>query len=105
MFARLSRADQEHHLRVARRFCDRAGVMAPREWVAAALLHDVGKLECGLGTVGRVSPPIIVRVGRSGSSSSKRTRVTRVSPWEEPNACGGENRSMPSACTPRLASW
>lgn len=54
LFARLSRADQEHHLRVARRFCDRAGVMAPREWVAAALLHDVGKLECGLGTVGRV---------------------------------------------------
>ena len=31
-------------------------------------------------------------------------RVTLVSPWLEPRSCGGENRSMPTARMPRLAS-
>lgn len=55
LFDRLSRADQEHHLRVARRLvAQRQPEIVPREWLAAALLHDVGKLVCGLGTWGRV---------------------------------------------------
>ena len=54
LFDQMTRQDQEHHLRVARRFLERVPSGAPREWVAAALMHDVGKLECGLGTAGRV---------------------------------------------------
>jgi hypothetical protein len=55
LFDRLARADQEHHLRVARRLvAQHAPGPVPREWIAAALLHDVGKLVCGLGTWGRV---------------------------------------------------
>lgn len=54
LFLRLARTDQEHHLRVARRFLSRFDLEPPREWVAAALLHDVGKVDVGLGTFGRV---------------------------------------------------
>ncbi len=56
LFDRMSRADQEHHLRVARRFVAgfESAAAPDRAWVAAALMHDVGKLVCGLGTCGRV---------------------------------------------------
>jgi len=53
LFDRMSRSDQEHHIRVARRFVSRLDDPR-REWVAAALLHDSGKVVCGLGTFGRV---------------------------------------------------
>lgn len=46
-------ADRRHSLLVARRLVAALGG-APPEIVAAALLHDVGKIECGLGTWGRV---------------------------------------------------
>ena len=32
---------------------------APRELVAGALLHDVGKIECGLGTFARVAATLV----------------------------------------------
>lgn len=54
LFARMSASDQRHHVQVARRFVAECGGTAPRAWVAAALLHDVGKIVCGLGTHGRV---------------------------------------------------
>jgi hypothetical protein len=55
LFATMSASDQEHHLRVARRFVSYVEHgEVPRPWVAAALLHDSGKLVCGLGTFGRV---------------------------------------------------
>lgn len=48
---RLSRADKRHTISVARRV-EAAG--QGEDAVAAALVHDVGKLACGLGTFGRV---------------------------------------------------
>ena len=54
LFERMSRADQAHHVRVARRFAARCAVEVPRPWLAGALLHDVDKLVCGLGTWARV---------------------------------------------------
>ena len=39
------------------------------------------------------------------SPSPIATRVMRVSPCEEPSACGGEYWSMPSTLAPRLAAW
>lgn len=54
LFLAMDISDQRHHVQVARRFVNQVGQDAPRAWVAAALLHDVGKCVCGLGTVGRV---------------------------------------------------
>jgi hypothetical protein len=64
LWHRLAVADRRHSIVVARRFVDRltasstivttAGTAPSRAEVAAALLHDIGKLDAGLGTVGRV---------------------------------------------------
>jgi hypothetical protein len=55
LFDAMSVSDHEHHVRVTRRFLARLGdASPPREYVAASLLHDVGKLVCGLETHGRV---------------------------------------------------
>ena len=51
-------ADRRHSLVVARRFVDlRPSASEPE--IAAALLHDVGKTDCGLGTLGRVVATVI----------------------------------------------
>lgn len=54
LWIRLSNQDRRHSIGVARRFAGRR-VDATRDEIAGALLHDVGKLECGLGTFGRVA--------------------------------------------------
>lgn len=54
LWAAQARYDRRHTLRVARRV-DRllAGRDDRHDWVAAALLHDVGKIQADLGLVGR----------------------------------------------------
>jgi hypothetical protein len=58
LWRRLSNADRRHAIEVARRF---AGVRvdATRDEMAGALLHDVGKLDSGLGTFSRVVATVI----------------------------------------------
>lgn len=46
-------ADQRHTVRVARRFVARRPA-ATRQEIAGALLHDIGKVDVGLGVFGRV---------------------------------------------------
>jgi hypothetical protein len=57
LWARMAAQDRRHSVGVARRV-DAAlastGEAGDRRWLAAALLHDVGKLDAGLGVVGRV---------------------------------------------------
>ena len=54
---RMSVADRRHSILVARRF-DAAGEWS-REEVAGALLHDIGKVDCGLGTFSRVVATVV----------------------------------------------
>ena len=49
----MSNQDRRHSALVGQRYAT-MDPAAPRELVAGALLHDVGKIECGLGTFGRV---------------------------------------------------
>ena len=58
LWLRMSTADRRHSIEVARRFTatmDAAG----RDEVAAALLHDIGKLDSGLGVTMRVAATIV----------------------------------------------
>lgn len=58
LWRRMSNQDRRHSVKVARRFvAARPG--ATRAEVAGALLHDVGKIECGLGTWGRVVASVV----------------------------------------------
>ncbi|HSL73495.1 MAG TPA: hypothetical protein VK853_03475 [Ilumatobacteraceae bacterium] len=58
LWVQLSNQDRRHSAAVARRFvAARPG--ASRAEVAGAILHDVGKIECGLGTFGRVLATLV----------------------------------------------
>ncbi len=54
----MSNADRRHSIEVARRFLARRPSATPAE-AAGALLHDVGKLDAGLGTFGRVVATVV----------------------------------------------
>jgi hypothetical protein len=54
LWRQMSGPDRRHGLVVARRVERSLGHEATREVLAAALLHDVGKSQAGLGTYGRV---------------------------------------------------
>ena len=60
LWRQMSNQDRRHSAKVARRFSD-ARPDAPRAELAGALLHDVGKIECGLGTWGRVLASLVGR--------------------------------------------
>jgi len=79
LWARMARADRKHAAGVARDVAARLGDRADRPVLAAALLHDVGKVDAGLGTAGRVVATLVGRrrargwAGRPGA----RGRVER----------------------------
>lgn len=58
LWCRQSTVDRRHTIKVAKRFVA-ARPSATRAEIAGALLHDIGKLECGLGTWGRVAASIV----------------------------------------------
>ena len=57
LWHRMSAADRRHSIAVARRF----QALGPwsRDELAGALLHDVGKVDAGLGTMARVAATIV----------------------------------------------
>ena len=59
LWRRFGAADQRHSLVVAQRLLA-AHPDAPRHEVAAALLHDIGKLDAQLGTFRRVAATVLV---------------------------------------------
>jgi hypothetical protein len=74
LWSRLSNADQRHSVTVARDVVRRLGDDATRPVLAAALMHDVGKVTSGLGTFARVGATVVGTVvgrerpgGRIGS--------------------------------------
>jgi hypothetical protein len=61
---RMSDADRRHAVGVARRVVARLGPDVGRPVVAAALLHDAGKVASGLGTFARVGATLAGRRAR-----------------------------------------
>jgi len=64
VWARMSDPDRRHAVDVARRVAATLGDDATRPVLAAALLHDVGKVESGLGTFARVGATVAGSVHR-----------------------------------------
>jgi hypothetical protein len=58
LWRRFDPSDQRHTIAVAKQFQVLRPV-APRPEMAGALLHDIGKLECSLGTVARVVATVV----------------------------------------------
>jgi len=58
LWHRMTVADRRHSIAVCRRFESLGGPWT-RDEIAGALLHDVGKLESGLGTLARVAATVV----------------------------------------------
>jgi hypothetical protein len=76
-------ADRRHAIEVARRLVGEVGPETPRPVVAAALLHDCGKNDAGLGTIGRVAATLwigFVGRARAARGEGRVARYTRHEP-------------------------
>jgi hypothetical protein len=58
LWQQMAVADRRHAVLVARRFVDRRP-SATRAEMAGALLHDIGKIDAGLGTLARVLATLV----------------------------------------------
>jgi hypothetical protein len=75
LWARLSGPDRRHAAGVARAVERALGAEATRPVLAAALLHDVGKIESGLRTYGRVVATLSAKVaGPEAAHTWRRQR-------------------------------
>jgi hypothetical protein len=75
LWRRMRSADRRHAVGVAREVERSLGAEATRPVVAAALLHDVGKIESGLGTYGRVIATVCGMIaGRETAKDWTRAR-------------------------------
>jgi putative nucleotidyltransferase with HDIG domain len=72
LWNRLSGADRRHAAAVARQVERALGHEATRPVLAAALLHDVGKIASGLGTYGRVVATLSAAVAGRGAARGWR---------------------------------
>ncbi len=77
LWARMSGPDRRHAVAVAHRVADALGgrSAAGRPVLAAALLHDVGKVTSGLGTFGRVGATALAMVGGRDRMAASPGRV------------------------------
>ena len=73
LFRRLPNHDRRHALRVAHKAEAALGPDAESRWVAAAMLHDVGKYDAGLSVPGRA----LATIAASGPAGKRRVAI-----WE-----------------------
>jgi hypothetical protein len=109
LWARLSPADRRHALGVARDVERRLGVEATRPVLAAALLHDVGKIDADLGTYGRVMATLSGTViGRDPVMIHRWTLVRgftrRVGLYLQHDRLGGDLLEM-AGSDPLTVAW
>jgi hypothetical protein len=78
LWRRMSAADRRHAVVVARRVDVTLGPAATRAVLAAALLHDVGKIESGFGPVRRAAATVAGMVGGRPAARQWRGRAGLV---------------------------
>ncbi len=104
---RMSRADRRHAVGVARRAEAALGEEATRPVVAAALLHDCGKVVSGLGTYGRVIATLSVKLaGHDIATAWSETRgfTRRVGLYVEHPRLGADLLGM-AGSAPLTVAW
>jgi hypothetical protein len=107
LWVRMSGADRRHAVGVARRVERALGHEATRPVLAAALLHDVGKIESGLGTYGRVVATLSAKVaGPDMAAAWRRQRgfSRRVGLYLHHDRLGGDLLEL-AGSDPLTATW
>lgn len=101
IWAQLSNPDRRHAVGVARDVVARLGPAATRPVVAAALLHDSGKLDSGFGTFARVAATLWAAGRGRDRASVGHSRVARYLRHDELGA-----RALAAAGADRLTvAW
>lgn len=107
LWARMASPDRRHAVGVARRVEAALGPEATPPVLAAALLHDVGKVESGLGTYGRVVATVSAAVaGRGMADGWQRGRgfTRRVGLYLNHPAIGGDLLEL-AGSAPLTVAW
>lgn len=107
LWDRLSRSDRRHAVAVARRVQRSLGHEATPPVLAAALLHDVGKVDAGLGTYGRVVATLASSVaGRGAAHDWSRARgfTRRVGLYVRHPELGGDMLAL-AGSDPLTVTW
>src|SRR5688572_8600714 len=107
LWRRMSGADRRHAVGVARRVERSLGHEATRPVLAAALLHDVGKIESGLGTYGRVVATLSAKAaGPEMATTWRRQRgfARRVGLYLQHDRLGGDLLEM-AGSDPITSTW
>ena len=97
----LGRADRAESLAVGRRAAASLPEDAAPVWVAAALLHDVGKIDARLGTAGRVAATLVGGVAGAANRDRIGGRVGRYLRHAEI----GADRLTAAGARPETVAW
>lgn len=107
LWGTLSGADRRHAVGVAHRVERALGHEATRAVLAAALLHDVGKVESGLGTYGRVIATLSAKVaGPDMATTWRRQRgfARKVGLYLHHDRLGGDLLEL-AGSDPLTVAW
>lgn len=107
IWERMSRVDRRHAAGVARRVEVALGNEATRPILAAALLHDCGKVVSGLGTYGRVIATLSVKLaGHDIATAWSETRgfTRKVGLYVEHPRLGADLLGM-AGSAPLTVAW
>jgi HD domain len=97
----LGPADRAESVAVARRTAQAIGIDVESRWLAAALLHDVGKVDAGLGTFGRAWATAVAGLLSHGRARRMPNRIGRYIGHDD---CG-ESVLTAAGARPEVAAW
>jgi hypothetical protein len=107
LWRRMSGSDRRHAVGVAERVERALGHEATRPVLAAALLHDVGKIESRLGTYGRVVATMSAKVAGAEMATTWRKQrgfARRVGLYLQHDEIGGDLLEM-AGSDPLTVAW
>ena len=107
LWRRMSGPDRRHAIGVAERVERALGHEATRPVLAAALLHDVGKIESRLGTYGRVVATMSAKVAGVGMADTWRNQrgfARRVGLYLHHDQLGGDLLEL-AGSDPLTVAW
>jgi putative nucleotidyltransferase with HDIG domain len=93
--------DRVESVAVARRTAQALGRDVDSRWLAAALLHDVGKVDARLGTFGRVGATTIAGLMSHGRARRMSNRIGRYINHDEV----GAERLKAAGARPETVAW
>lgn len=107
LWRRMNNPDRRHAIEVAHKVVAELGPTATRPVIAAALLHDVGKVESGLRTPGRVAATVLWSLAPSGwvDSWSRGSRLQRRMAQYRLHPSIGEQLLTDASSDPLTSSW